>query len=502
MDYDVIIIGNGLAAASMALTLPEHYRVAMLCKQTPDDCASANAQGGIAAVWSGLDSVEQHVADTLTAGAGLCDVGVVQDIIGASTEALAWLQNCQVPFSRDADGSLHLTREGGHGLSRVAHVADHTGASIMQRMQAALAARAQVQVYQQHMALEVLVENGRCRGVRVLASGGVEDWSALRVVIASGGMGQLYTHTTTPVPCTGDGIALAYRAGCRVANLAFMQFHPTGLALSHDSQTFLISEAVRGEGGLLLNQAGERFMLAYDERVELAPRDIVARAIAAEMFKQSQPYVWLDISHQSSAFIQTHFPTIWQHCLALGIDITREAMPVCPVQHYSCGGVLADVAGHTDVDGLYCIGEAACTGLHGANRLASNSLLECVVSGRRAAATVATNAAWPKLQPLSSWVCTSLQTPMLPTAHMQAPVFSRTALKTLMSDELGIVRHHVGLARASSVLAAWQRETVFDWSVSAQEDRNLLQCAILLTESALRQPRNAGAHFNADLVAV
>ncbi|MGB4881680.1 MAG: L-aspartate oxidase [Neisseria sp.] len=501
MNYDVIIIGNGLAATSLALTLPETYRVAMLCKHTQPDCASSYAQGGIAAVWDALDSVEQHVADTLVAGAGECNELVVKDIIGHSTEALMWLENCAVPFSRSADGSLHLTREGGHGLHRIAHVADHTGASIMQRMRAELAARENIAVYENHMALELLSDGNCCNGVRVLAEEAASDWFAPKVVIASGGMGQMYTHTTTPVECTGDGIALAYRAGCRVANLAFIQFHPTGLAIGEGSQTFLVSEAVRGEGGVLFNEAGERFMPHYDERAELAPRDIVARAIASEIRKQQQPYVWLDISHQPAEFIQAHFPTIWAHCLNLGIDITREAMPVCPVQHYTCGGVLADVAGHTDVDGLYCIGEAACTGLHGANRLASNSLLECVVSGHRAAKSIIEDAVWTTPVPLLSWVVMGdVQTTLAETKTNCAAAFSRAALKTLMSKELGIVRTDSGLKHARELLNLWQRHSVFGALAAEQEDQNLLQCAVLLAEHAQRQSRNAGAHFNADLV--
>ena len=399
-DHDVIIVGNGLAALTLALSLPESLRIALLCKYRLDDNASSRAQGGIAAVLDRLDRLDDHVADTLVAGAGLCDEAAVRAILSQGRAAIEWLIGTGVPFSRTDTGSLHLTREGGHGASRIAHVADHTGLSIMQALYRAVASRPNIRQLEQTMAVDLLQDDeDRCVGVRVLHQGQLQPMLATSVVLASGGCGQVYARTTTPTACTGDGIAMAFRAGCAAANMAFMQFHPTGFAghagpsrfltdigaglsdTDRQEPIFLISEAVRGEGGLLRNEAGERFMPRYDERAELAPRDIVARAIAAEIGRQSLPHVWLDISHRPPSFILEHFPTIHAHCLAHGIDITRSPIPVGPVQHYTCGGIVCDTAGHTQVENLFCLGEAACTGLHGANRLASNSLLECVVMG-------------------------------------------------------------------------------------------------------------------------
>lgn len=394
--HTLLIVGNGLAAASLALSLPPTLPIALLCKHDLGSNASHHAQGGIAAVLATTDSLDHHVADTLSAGAGHGDPAAIQAILGEGKAAIDWLLHWGVPFNRQADGQLHLTREGGHDTRRIAHAADRTGAAIMQQLHQALRQRQRLDILEHCMALDIVRDgNGRCCGLEVLHHGRPRRLHARCVALASGGLGQIHPQTTTPPECTGDGIAMAWRAGCQVADLEFIQFHPTGLAIDTGGRTFLISEAVRGEGGILRNEAGERFMPRHHPLAELAPRDIVARAIAAEIARQQQPFVWLDISHRPAEAIRRHFPAIAHHCLAHGIDITRQPIPVRPVQHYTCGGVRTDVAGRTGIPGLYCLGEAACTGLHGANRLASNSLLECVVMGRNAARAILADEPWP-----------------------------------------------------------------------------------------------------------
>lgn len=550
-DHDVIIVGNGLAALTLALSLPESLRIALLCKYRLDDNASSRAQGGIAAVLDRLDRLDDHVADTLVAGAGLCDEAAVRAILSQGRAAIEWLIGTGVPFSRADNGSLHLTREGGHGASRIAHVADHTGLSIMQALYRAVASRPNIRQLEQTMAVDLLQDDeDRCVGVRVLNQGQLQPMLATSVVLASGGCGQVYARTTTPTACTGDGIAMAFRAGCAAANMAFMQFHPTGFAghagpsrfltdigaglsdTDRQEPIFLISEAVRGEGGILRNEAGERFMPRYDERAELAPRDIVARAIAAEIGRQSLPHVWLDISHRPRSFILEHFPTIHAHCLAHGIDITRSPIPVGPVQHYTCGGIVCDTAGHTQVENLFCLGEAACTGLHGANRLASNSLLECVVMGRNAARAIADGARWhhPMIRamtmvskhdmvhdapsaPRETTVAAADRDASAPFAQSlpasrladesgtALPPFDRRSLQALVSQHLGILRSTPGLAHAHAVLTAWQARVRPPASVSGHEDLNLLTCARIIEASARQCPTSIGAHCNVDLTA-
>ncbi|KAF1019401.1 MAG: L-aspartate oxidase [Paracidovorax wautersii] len=398
--YDVLVIGAGLAGLSTALSLPPTLRVAVLSKQDLALCASEQAQGGIAAALAPGDSVAQHAHDTEVAGAGLCDGPAVNELLAQAPAAVAWLRQHGVAFTSEA-GTLHLTREGGHGQRRIVHAADATGAAICAALRPALAACPQVEVLTHHAALDLLTEpdgaqGRRCVGARVLDSGTgtLRRLWAKHTVLATGGLGQLYACTTNPASATGDGIALAWRAGCRVANLEFIQFHPTALHLP-GAPTFLITEAARGEGGVLRRPDGMRFMPVHDARAELAPRDIVARAIALEMAEHGLPFVLLDLSHQPADFIEQHFPTIRARCAQWGIDITREPIPVAPAAHYACGGIVADTAGRTDLPGLFAVGETACTGLHGANRLASNSLLECVVMGRAAAQAIGASPSMP-----------------------------------------------------------------------------------------------------------
>ncbi|MBH0064849.1 L-aspartate oxidase [Psychrobacter sp. SZ93C1] len=404
---DVLIIGAGLAGLSTALSLPKSLSIMVLSKAALEVCSSHCAQGGIAASLDQNDSVTDHVADTLIAGAGLCDTNNTTDILSAGQQAVQWLCEQGVPFTPTLQqhaisptdkmlqtdslttSELHLTKEGGHGCRRVAHAEDATGRHVMEALTIKVKAASNITVLPYHEALSLLTDNtdDHCQGARVFDHNNHRQLTiySRAVVLASGGLGQLFQRASAPNVCVGDGVMMAWQAGCRLANLEFIQFHPTGLALADSS--FLISEALRGEGGrLYCPQTGKRFMLDVDDRAELAPRDIVARAIAEQINVNGLGYVHLDVSHLPAPFLQEHFPQIYQTLLTLGIDITTDPIPVAPTAHYSCGGVVTSVNGMTDVVGLYAAGEVAHTGLHGANRLASNSLLECVVVGRNIAA--------------------------------------------------------------------------------------------------------------------
>lgn len=415
---DVLIIGAGLAGLSTALSLPKSLNITVLSKAALEVCSSHYAQGGIAASLNKADSVTDHVADTLIAGAGLCATDNTARILGAGQQAVQWLCEQGVPFTQSnltkendntpdfsvlKTSDLHLTKEGGHGCRRVAHADDATGRHVMDALNIKAQTAANITILPYHEALELLTspmissssfsmndsEIRHCRGALVFDHINERQLTihSSAVVLASGGLGQLFKRASAPNVCVGDGVMMAWQAGCRLANLEFIQFHPTGLAL--DDSSFLISEALRGEGGrLYCPQTGVRFMLDIDERAELAPRDIVARAIANQISSNRLGYVHLDVSHLPAAFIQAHFPQIYQTLLALGVDMTTDPIPVAPTAHYSCGGVVTDANGLTDIAGLYAAGEVAYTGLHGANRLASNSLLECVVVGRNIAANL------------------------------------------------------------------------------------------------------------------
>jgi L-aspartate oxidase len=397
-DFDVLIVGSGLAGLSAALHLAPTHRVAVLTKRSMSDGSSGWAQGGIAAVMGEDDSFAAHVDDTLVAGAGLSDLAATRFVVEHAPESIAWLRQLGVPFSQEA-GHLHLTREGGHSARRIVHVTDATGAAVQHTMIDQVRHTPNITVFEGHTLVDLITSRklglpsggnegaaGRCLGLYALdeATDEVITFRAPQTILATGGAGKVYLYTTNPDTATGDGIAAAWRAGCRVTNMEFIQFHPT--CLYHPNvKSFLISEAVRGEGGQLKLPDGTRFMPQHDPRAELAPRDVVARAIDFEMKKHGLDCVYLDISHQPAAFIREHFPNIYAHCLELGIDITRQPIPVVPAAHYTCGGVHTDLSGRTDVDGLHAIGETAYTGLHGANRLASNSLVECMVFARAAA---------------------------------------------------------------------------------------------------------------------
>ncbi|WP_372863046.1 L-aspartate oxidase, partial [Psychrobacter sp.] len=403
VQTDILIIGSGLAGLSTALALPKSLNITVLSKAALEICSSHYAQGGIAASLDKEDSVADHIADTLIAGAGLCDANNTSRILSAGQQAVQWLCEQGVPFTQIPQednakpvtelqtADLHLTKEGGHGCRRVAHADDATGRHIMEALTIKAQNAANITILPYHEALSLLTNsanpNKQCQGAQIFDHNNQRQLTfySRAVVLASGGMGQLFKRASAPNVCVGDGVMMAWQAGCRLANLEFIQFHPTGLAVADSS--FLISEALRGEGGrLTCPQTGARFMLEIDERAELAPRDIIARAIAEQISNNGLGYVHLDVSHLPEQFLREHFPQIYKTLLELDIDITKQPIPVAPTAHYSCGGVVTDANGVTDVAGLYAAGEVAYTGLHGANRLASNSLLECVVVGRNIAA--------------------------------------------------------------------------------------------------------------------
>ncbi|MBA1145504.1 L-aspartate oxidase [Ectothiorhodospiraceae bacterium WFHF3C12] len=509
--FDVLIIGSGAAGLALALQLPADLRIAVLSKGELTAGSSMWAQGGIAAVLEDTDSVEDHVEDTLVAGAGLTDASVARFVAEQAADCIHWLLHERVPFStehRDGKDQLHLTREGGHSHRRIVHAADATGRAIETTLEEQARARANITLLEHHNAVDLITARrlghgeDRCLGAFVLdnQTGHVHTYAAARTVLATGGASRVYLYTSNPDGATGDGIAMAWRAGCRVANMEFNQFHPTCLYHPH-AKSFLISEAVRGEGGILRLPDGERFMPRFDERAELAPRDIVARAIDHEMKRLGADCVYLDISHKPEAFIREHFPNIHARCLEFGIDMTREPIPVVPAAHYTCGGVVVDKAGHTDVPGLYAVGETSFTGLHGANRLASNSLLECLVYARAAAADIAATLRDnpPAIPALPAWDERHV------TDSDEQVVVSHNwhELRQFMWDYVGIVRTNKRLERArrrADMLHREIHEYYRNFRITADliELRNLALVAELIIRSAQARTESRGLHFSLD----
>ena len=508
---DVLIIGSGLAGLTSALKLADHKKVLIVSKREILDSSSQWAQGGVAAVMSNEDSIESHVKDTEFVGGGLTDPKVASFVASHGKEAIQWLNDLHVPFSRDdTTHQFHLTKEGGHSHRRVVHAKDATGLAIQATLSEQVKAHANITILENHIAVDLITEkkslkvdhikSNRCLGAYILnnKTGKVITVSAQETILAAGGVSKVYLYTTNPDVSTGDGVAMAWRAGCRVANMEFIQFHPTCL-FHPKAKSFLISEIVRGEGGLLKLPDGSRFMDEYDARGELASRDIVARAIDFEMKKRGIDCVYLDISHKSPDFIKSHFPTIYARCLELGIDITKEWIPVVPAAHYSCGGVMTNLEGQTDLAHLYAIGETAYTGLHGANRLASNSLLECLVFGEAVAKHI-----------LQSKVdTTSFELPHWDESRVtdadEEILITHTwnELRRFMWNYVGIVRTNKRLSRALHRIHMLRDEvhefyTNFKVSHNLIELRNLLQVAELIVESAIARHESRGLHFSRD----
>ncbi|GBL32381.1 L-aspartate oxidase 1 [Methylophilaceae bacterium] len=508
---DVLIIGSGLAGLTSALKLADHKKVLIVSKREILDSSSQWAQGGVAAVMSNEDSIESHVQDTEFVGGGLTDPKVASFVASHGKDAIQWLNDLHVPFSRDdTTHQFHLTKEGGHSHRRVVHAKDATGRAIQATLSEQVKAHANITILENHIAVDLITEkkslkvdhikSNRCLGAYILnnKTGKVITVSAQETILAAGGVSKVYLYTTNPDVSTGDGVAMAWRAGCRVANMEFIQFHPTCL-FHPKAKSFLISEIVRGEGGLLKLPDGSRFMDEYDARGELASRDIVARAIDFEMKKRGIDCVYLDISHKSPDFIKSHFPTIYARCLELGIDITKEWIPVVPAAHYSCGGVMTNLAGQSDLAHLYAIGETAYTGLHGANRLASNSLLECLVFGEAVAKHI-----------LQSKVdTTSFELPHWDESRVtdadEEILITHTwnELRRFMWNYVGIVRTNKRLSRALHRIHMLRDEvhefyTNFKVSHNLIELRNLLQVAELIVESAIARHESRGLHFSRD----
>jgi len=508
--YDVLLLGSGLAGMSAALHLADRLKVALVTKHELLAGASSWAQGGIAAVLDATDSVEDHVRDTHVAGAGLCHDDAVRFVVERGRRAVEWLVAQGVPFTRDDDNEeeLHLTREGGHSHRRIAHAADATGSAVQKTLVERVKNHPNIKVLEWHIGVdlitnrkhlgEVLAPN-RVWGAYVLdiKGGRVEAIGAKHTLLATGGAGKVYLYTTNPDTSTGDGVAMGWRAGAAVSNMEFIQFHPTCLFHPH-AKSFLISEAVRGEGGILRLPDGERFMPRHDERAELAPRDIVARAIDFEIKKLGIDCVFLDITHKGEEFIKTHFPTIHARCLEFGIDMTKEPIPVVPAAHYTCGGLVTDLKGRTGVEGLYALGEVASTGLHGANRLASNSLLECLVFSESAAQHI-NSLPGVKVPALPAWDESRV------TDADEEVVISHNwdELRRTMWNYVGIVRTNKRLERAGHRIQLLQDEIEefygkFRVSNDLIELRNLVLTAELIVRSALARHESRGLHYSRD----
>ena len=514
----VVVVGAGLAGLAVALRVASQRPVVVLAKRELDEGATAWAQGGIVGVLGDDDSVESHVRDTQDAGAGLVDEQTARFIAERSAMAVEWLVEQGVPFSADPSGplGLHLTREGGHAVRRIAHAADATGKAIHDALLAKARAHPNIVLRQRWMAVDLITARHlrgaadealpRCHGVYALDMDRrrVETLRASAVVLATGGVGKVYRYTSNPDTATGDGIAMAWRAGCRVGNMEFIQFHPT--CLYHPQErSFLITEALRGEGAQLKlpstgpgDPGGTRFMQDHDARLELAPRDIVARAIDFEMKKHGLDHVWLDATHLGEAFLKEHFPTIHARCLSLGIDIARQPIPVVPAAHYTCGGVVTDLDGRSDLPGLYAVGETTYTGLHGANRLASNSLLECVVVGTCCAERILQSADVPA-EGVPDWDESQVE-----DADEQVVIAHNwDELRLLMWNYVGIVRTTRRLERALHRIKLLKGE-IDDYYANFRvtrdllELRNLVVCAELIVRSALMRHESRGLHYSRD----
>jgi L-aspartate oxidase len=507
-QYDVLVIGSGAAGLTLALSLAKQARVAVLSKSKLTEGSTWHAQGGIAAVLDDQDSIDAHVSDTLIAGAGLCHEDAVRFTVERSKSAIKWLIEQGVNFTKEQDSSdYHLTKEGGHSHRRIIHSADATGQAVHSTLIEQVQQQKNIDLFEHHIAVNLISQADvdssrlRCTGAYVLDTklDKVNVFQAKVVVLATGGASKVYLYSSNPDGASGDGIAMAWRAGCRIANMEFNQFHPT--CLYHpNAKNFLITEALRGEGAYLRLPNGERFMTRFDERAELAPRDIVARAIDHEIKRLGCDCLYLDISHKSEEFISEHFPTVKARCLEFGIDITKQAIPVVPAAHYTCGGVVVDKKGHTDLLNLYAIGETSFTGLHGANRMASNSLLECIVYAQSAAEDILSKL--PDINPpdiSQPWDASRVRN------SDEDVVISHNwdELRRFMWDYVGIVRTHKRLERATHRIKLLQKEIAeyySNYKISSDliELRNLATVAELIIRSAHERKESRGLHYSLD----
>ena len=509
--FDVIIVGSGAAGLGLALSMPAHLKIAILSKLSMHESSTYYAQGGISAVLDELDSTESHKRDTIKAGAGLCHEDIVELVVSKGKASIDWLMDNKVQFSIDdnknSDNKLHLTREGGHSHRRVVHADDSTGRAVQTALCDQVVGRANIKLFEHHNVIDLVCNTDRHTTSKHISGCYVLDtkkdivfsMQAPCVALATGGASKVYLYTSNPDVSTGDGIAMAWRAGCRVANMEFMQFHPTCL-FHPQAKSFLLSEAIRGEGGLLLLPDGSRFMPNFDKRAELAPRDIVARAIDHEMKRLGISSVFLDISHRTAKFTKSHFPMLYERCLAFGFDMTQDPLPVVPAAHYTCGGVMTDKQGLTDINGLYAIGETAFTGLHGANRMASNSILECLVFAKQASESITE---FLKQNPKASAIRPWDDSKVINSDEAIVVSHNWAELRQFMWDYVGIVRSTKRLQRAKNRIALLSKE-IEDYYVNFHvtsdflELRNLVQAAELIVDSALLRKESRGLHYTLD----
>lgn len=508
-QFDVIIVGSGGAGLSLALSLPEHFNIAVLAKSTLTDASTYFAQGGVAAVLDETDSIQQHIDDTMIAGAHLCELDAVKHTVEGGRPSVDFLLNHGVQFTLDEDEQLHLTREGGHSQRRIIHSADATGKAISTTLVERAREKKNIEIFENYIAIDLITthklghkqQQNRAVGLYALDESNekVHTFLAPFTALACGGAMKAYLYTSNPDIATGDGIAMAYRAGCRVANMEFNQFHPT--CLYHpQARSFLITEAMRGEGAYLRLPDGERFMLRFDERAELAPRDIVARAIDYEIKRLGIRHVWLDISHKPKEFVKEHFPTLYARLLELGIDITQDMIPVVPAAHYTCGGVVVDENSQTDIAGLYAIGETSYTGLHGANRMASNSLLECFVYGMSAAKDIEAKFDHQFESPnVPEWDASQSTNPDEDVVILQ----NWDELRQTMWNYVGIVRTTKRLQRALHRIEMLKKEITEyyqDYHVSKNliELRNLVMVSEMIVRCAMQRKESRGLHYTLD----
>ncbi|MEP7218398.1 MAG: L-aspartate oxidase [Bacteroidota bacterium] len=516
-ESDFLILGSGIAGLTFALKASLLGSVTIITKKERAESNTNYAQGGIAAVVEPTDTFEAHIADTLIAGAGLCNEAAVRTLVLEGPDRIRELIELGADFTRSAEGKLDLGREGGHGHNRIVHAADLTGREVERALLQGVADRGNITLLEHYSAIELITEHHipgarrlgvrhrNCHGVYALntGSGEIETFLARRTLLATGGCGQVYLHTTNPTIATGDGYAMAYRAGAVLANMEFVQFHPTSLYAPERHGTFLISEAVRGHGGILRNTSGERFMSRYDERLELAPRDIVARAIDAELKKSGDPCVYLDVTHIPIEEFREHFPNIEAECANLGIDVAKAWIPVVPAAHYQCGGVRSDLSGRTSINNLYVCGETSCTGVHGANRLASNSLLEALVFAHRAYLDIETGwsaasntESFPQVAPWNDRGVFNVEE-WIVIEH------DRQEIQRIMWDLVGIVRSNVRLLRAQrrirlirDEIEEYFRRTKI--TLELLELRNMAETALLIVDAAITRKESRGLHYTTD----